>query len=115
MYGVETLNGLYEAIFRPEPGATAMFTEPPKTGLWHRRLGHVGINLLGKTIHLVNGMDIDVAQKMGICESCAVNKSCRKNRPVASKESRLSTKPLDLVHTDILGPVNPKSLGQSQY
>lgn len=48
----------------------------------------------------------------GVCKGCALGKNVKKSFP--SSESR-SKEILDLVHSDVCGPISMKSLGGSLY
>lgn len=87
--------------------------------LWHRRLGHLGIqNLkqLGKS-HLVEGMgklsvlDNTNFEKLS-CEPCIMGKMTR--QPFNGKGYR-ANKPLEVVHTDVCGPISPTTWDGFRY
>ncbi|KAK2985746.1 hypothetical protein RJ640_005446 [Escallonia rubra] len=77
--------------------------------LWHLRLGHLnfgGLKLLS-TKNMVNGLP-SIDQPDQLCEGCLVGKQHRHSFP---KESISRAKaPLELVHTDVCGPIDPASL-----
>ncbi|GAB2283017.1 hypothetical protein Dimus_039573 [Dionaea muscipula] len=82
--------------------------------LWHLRLGHLNfgaLNFLSRR-KLVKGMPhIDSPNQF--CEGCVIGKQPRKSFP---KESILrSRKILQLIHTDICGPITPSSYGEKRY
>ena len=54
-------------------------------------------------------------QSIPHCEPCKVAKSTRSQRPSASEESKAATKPLELVHCDLLGPIRYPSHNNSRY
>lgn len=111
-----TTNGLYEAVMFPERMSSAtMLTSQEKSELWHQRLGHPSNSTLKHTILLVNGVSCDKSTDISACESCQKGKSKRNTRPPASQESRMSTVPLELLHTDIVGPMKSASIGGSRY
>ena len=48
-----------------------------------------------------------------LCEGCLIGKQFRKSFP---KESTTrATKPLELIHTDVCGPIKPNSFGKNKY
>ncbi|KAL1352527.1 hypothetical protein AAHE18_06G173600 [Arachis hypogaea] len=51
--------------------------------------------------------------KKMLCEACLLGKHSRKSFPKQSKSR--ATKPLQLIHTDVCGPIKPLSLGKSVY
>ncbi|KAK2996001.1 hypothetical protein RJ640_019468 [Escallonia rubra] len=82
--------------------------------LWHLRLGHLnfgGLKLLS-TKNMVKGLPL-IDQPDQLCEACLVGKQHRHSFP---KESISRTKALlELLHTDVCGPIDPASLGKNIY
>ena len=113
--GIEqNASGLYEAVLRAER-PQAMTAAKEQVNIWHRRLGHAGKTILQGTLPLVKGIKIQTVGNMESCEPCAKGKSTRATRERASTDSRQSTQPLDLVHTDIVGPMQEESYGGARY
>ena len=87
--------------------------------LWHRRYGHLGYDNLArlKREHMVEGLDVkeedfkDAASTM--CEACVMAKQHRLQFPQVSTNK--SRRPLDLVHMDVCGPLQVRSLGGCSY
>ena len=48
-----------------------------------------------------------------LCEGCLLGKQSRKS--FSKEASTRATKSLQLVHTDVCGPIKPSSLGKSNY
>ena len=82
-----------------------------RNSLWHRRFGHLGMQNLQKLTRekMVDGLDCDVSDDIGICEACIGGKLHKRPFPVSS-EIR-SENPLDLVHSDVCGKLGTKSFG----
>ncbi|KAE8667942.1 hypothetical protein F3Y22_tig00112352pilonHSYRG00005 [Hibiscus syriacus] len=82
--------------------------------LWHLRFGHLnfgGLELLSKK-EMVKGLP-RINHPDQLCEGCLAGKQFRKSFPKES-ETR-AKKPLELIHTDVCGPIKPSSLGNSNY
>ncbi|KAE8683276.1 TMV resistance protein N-like [Hibiscus syriacus] len=82
--------------------------------LWHLRFGHLnfgGLELLSKK-EMVKGLP-HINHPDQLCEGCLVGKQFRKSFPKES-ETR-AKKPLELIHTDVCGPIKPSSLGNNNY
>jgi hypothetical protein len=82
--------------------------------LWHLRLGHLnfgGLKLLAKT-KMVRGLP-SIEHPNQLCEGCLFGKQSRKSFP--KEASTRANKPLQLVHTDVCGPIKPSSLGKKNY
>ena len=86
--------------------------------LWHRRYGHLGYDNLAKLAagELVTGMKTTAADFKAAgekaCGTCITAKQHKVPRPLSSSDSE---KPLELVHTDVCGPLEVPSLGGSLY
>ena len=85
--------------------------------LWHERFGHLNsgdLKLLNDQ-RLVNGMEMSSVDEAGddVCHGCALGKS--KRLPFPKKSFHKTTKPLQLIHSDVCGPVHVPSLGGSRY
>ncbi|KAJ3691459.1 hypothetical protein LUZ61_020623 [Rhynchospora tenuis] len=85
-----------------------------KAWLWHLRFGHLnfgGLKDLSKK-SVVKGLpQIDHCDKF--CEGCVFGKHPRSSFP--KEASYRAKKPLELIHTDICGPITPNSLGKHRY
>ena len=83
------------------------------TNLWHRRLGHTGDSNLKKVFK--SGMVEGKCQTDGIvCEDCENGKSHKLPFPKVNNNHN-KYKILELIHSDICGPLNPVSKGQGKY
>ena len=82
----------------------------------HKRVGHfgkVGMERLARE-GLVKGLEGGVAGEMEMCEGCELSRPRpHPHRPVDL--SRRSTRPLELFHADLAGPIRVQSWGGSKY
>ena len=85
-----------------------------KEKLWHRRYGHLGEQKLQQIAkkNLVNQFNYDISNEIGFCENCIGGKHHR--TPFSSSTTK-STDPLELVHSDVCGKMQEKSLGGAEY
>ena len=84
--------------------------------LWHARLGHLHtkamLQLSNK--HMAEGVPrLDSKLDLGVCEGCALGKSHR--APMPRQATTRATRLLELVHSDICGPMPVHSLGGKRY
>ncbi|KAJ3691578.1 hypothetical protein LUZ61_020742 [Rhynchospora tenuis] len=80
-----------------------------KAWLWHLRFGHLnfgGLKELSKKSMVKELPQIDHCDKF--CEGCVLGKHPRSSFP--KEASYRAKKPLELIHTDICGPITPNSL-----
>lgn len=81
------------------------------SSLWHRRLGHLNQQYMSKLTTMVDGMP----QQFGVtadCVACVQGKHTRSSFHCSSSRAQ---NPLDLVHSDVCGPVEVSSIGGSRY
>ena len=83
--------------------------------LWHQRLGHLGRQRLQEIVskQLVNGMDVSKAAKLSFCEGCIEGKMHR--NPFKPVGEIRSTGKLQLIHSDVCGPMSTESIGGKKY
>lgn len=84
--------------------------------LWHRRMGHLNIKSLHRlTNGMVTGMEVSKHPTAKVdlkCKVCAMGKQTRLPFP---KSGSRANELLELVHSDIGGPMEVSSLGGSRY
>ena len=80
--------------------------------LWHRRLAHLHYRALPSLGKMVTGLPKIHVEHDGICRGCALGKNAKRSFP--SSDSR-SKEILDLVHSDLCGPMTIASLSGYLY
>ena len=97
----------------PESGVEILAVSGEKTMLWHQRLGHIGEK--GLQILHGNGM-VEVMSNSSMdfdfYEHCVYGKQNQVSFPSGAKRVN---KILELLHSDVFGPVLVASLGKSVY
>jgi hypothetical protein len=83
--------------------------------LWHRRLAHVGMKNLHKLLKGDNVLGLtDVCfEKDRPCAACQAGKQVGSTHH--SKNVMTTSRPLELLHMDLFGPVTYLSIGGSKY
>ena len=82
----------------------------PSLGVWHARLGHLGLE--GVKMLLNHGMVVGMkcgSQDADDCVGCVLGKQHRDSFP--KKSERRGTRRLEIVHSDVNGPMHVASLG----
>ncbi|KAA0067938.1 gag/pol protein [Cucumis melo var. makuwa] len=81
------------------------------TYLWHLRLDHINLDRIGRLVKngLLNKLKDD---SLPPCESCLEGKMTK--RPFTGKDYR-AKEPLELIHSDLCGPMNVKARGGFEY
>jgi hypothetical protein len=86
--------------------------------LWHQRFGHLGYSSMAQLAkgQMVDGMHVKAeefeAAGKHTCEPCVQAKQTRLPFPSSTSAS---SRPLELVHMDVCGPMPETSLGGSRY
>ena len=90
-----------------------MFTQSSNDDLnvnvWHARLGHIGQERMNRLARMVLGSIMKV--ELSTCEYCLQGKSIRKPFGKAVKAEL----PLQLIHSDICGPMNVRAKHGASY
>lgn len=82
--------------------------------LWHRRLGHINTKDLNKMKNgAVEGVDYKDSYEVtkSTCAVCCEGKQSRLPFPTGTR----ATEVLEIVHADVCGPMETKSIGLSKY
>ena len=85
-----------------------------KLQLWHQRLGHVNQQRLKAAVRdsLIEGIE-KCDGDLPFCQGCVEGK--QKRKPFHGLSGVQRKKKLQLVHSDICGPMSISSLGGSKY
>lgn len=105
-------NDLYRLLCENEvPDGGKVFTVSTNLNLWHRRLGHI----CNKRLNDVKEANIGVnfsEKEDGPCSICAKGKQARK--PYKEEGTRAKDI-LEIVHSDVVGPLNESSFSGSRF
>lgn len=107
-------NRLYKVILHNSEGKCLLVKGDENNWLWHSRLGHVNFNAMTmmSTTNMVHGLP-KICQPKGVCTGCLMAKQRRKGFPQQAKF--FSTRPLELIHGNLCGPINPITPGGNRY
>ncbi|UYV70438.1 K02A2.6-like [Cordylochernes scorpioides] len=83
--------------------------------IWHKRLAHINENYMNMTLKdsMVYGFSCSPINNLEPCITCIQSKFTR--LPFKEIDSKQSTKPLDLVHMDLIGLFQHESIGRAIY
>jgi hypothetical protein len=106
-------NKLYELKLQENVEVANLSKTDGSGKLWHHRLGHIGNSKLQKLSQIVDGVTISAKNaETSRCDVCVGGKQTK----LPHKETRPRTnRPLELVHSDLLGPVTPESHDKKKY
>lgn len=92
---------------------TAQSTAVPiESNIWHRRLGHVAMDKLNRMQHVAHGINVNNCKVNERCITCAKGKQTRSS---FIRKTEKSSNLLEIVHSDLCGPMSTASLGGARY
>ncbi|GJT39942.1 putative ribonuclease H-like domain-containing protein [Tanacetum coccineum] len=85
-----------------------------ESNLWHRRLGHINFKNINKLVkgNLVRGLPSKIFENNHTCVACQKGKQ---HKPSCKANLDSISKPLHMLHMDLFGPTNVKSLLKKSY
>lgn len=109
----ERVGNLYWLTAQSTTSTTHIAKREQDAELWHRRLGHVSLKNIQmmKNKGMVDGID-NVSGQLPFCDICAKSKMTRV--PFSGERPR-ATEPLSRIHSDLCGPIKPKSIDGYEY
>ena len=84
--------------------------------LWHQRLGHLNNNSADQLAkkEMATGMNCTTSRHAeNKCEGCVLGKSHR--NPFPKQSNNRATRPHEIIHSDVCGPMQIESKGGSRY
>ena len=111
--GVRTLDNSYELV----PDADILYNSIhlPNEDLWHQWMGHVSykhLSIVSKH-ELVLGIPKLSRISNVVCGPCQLGKQAKAKHP--STQTSATSRPLELLHLDLIGPTRTESPGGKQY
>ena len=97
--------------------AQCMLARAERYDIWHRRLGHIGPQILRKSLDAVKGLDLSPADLNHglkcICADCQLGKMA--GLRFSKRPRRRSDYVGDRIHSDLCGPMRTPSLHKKRY
>ena len=107
---------LFAVNTQPEyVNVTTTKAKAPSLRQWHCRYGHLNFRYINKLAqgNMVEGMSYSSGVVKEECEACARAKMHK--IPFPKQSTKKTSKPLELIHSDLCGPMNVESIGGSKY
>ena len=106
---------LYELNCEQQVLKTEFATKMDCLHAWHRRFGHRHLDSIKKLVSesLATGINIDNCNQVIFCDTCAKGKLARLPFPKASKTKTDGI--LDLVHSELCGPMQTQTPGGKRF
>lgn len=108
------VGGLYRLDVTVKRHVALTSQETSTAKLWHHRYGHLNYNDLSllQRKSMVEGLPVMKCEHLP-CEACALGKQHREEFPVHTEKRKYDI--LELIHTDVCGPMQTRSLGGASY
>lgn len=109
----KSVNGVYKLQMHP---ATCLKTSTITSAMtWHRRLGHINFGDLCKMRNgLVSGIEFNERDEADI-KNCEICKEGKQTRTPFKRSHTRAKEVLELVHSDLCGPMENESIGGARY
>jgi hypothetical protein len=107
--GIEE-GGLYKLKGHLDAALTQSTERPCE--LWHRRLAHVNYKALPYVRKVVRGLPKFKVDHEGVCKGCAKGKNIKNPFPKSDSKTKVI---LELIHSDVCGPMPSTSLSGYVY
>jgi hypothetical protein len=106
----EQEGGLYKLKGRSDSALAHSTVDPSE--LWHRRLSHIHYKALPIVSNMVTGLPEMQVNHDGMCKGCAQGKNVKNPFPSSDNKAKGI---LDIVHSDVCGPMSATSLSRYTY
>nr|QBH67592.1 OSJNBb0022P19.2 protein [Ustilago esculenta] len=100
-------------LFQPKPEFAALTYGAVSTSIWHQQLGHPGKGRMKQILEVIPEVAKETDMSSGKCHVCKVSKSHR--QPFPNHAMTMTTEPLQLVHSDVVGKFKDIMPGDHQF
>lgn len=104
-------NELYRLECESENSKDKVFAVSGNLNLWHRRMGHICHSKLKDVKEANFGLNFSEKED-GTCTICLQGKQCRKPN---KEDGTRATELLQIIHTDVVGPLNQCSFSGTRF
>ena len=111
--GVRTLDNYYGLV--PDADIVCNSIHLANEDLWHQRLGHTSYKHLSIVSKHESILGIPKLSRMNnvVCGPCQLVKQTKAKHP--STQTSATSRPLELLHLDLMSPTRTESLGGKRY
>ena len=96
----------------PDSGSGVVYTATTSASVWHRRLGHMNPRNM-EVLRNKKGNGVEYTGTISGCDIYSVTKS--KQQAHQKKSTQKTTRPMQLVYTDLMGPFTPAAKGGYRF
>ena len=111
--GVRTLDNCYGLV--PDADIVCNSICLPNEDLWHQRMGHASYKHLSIVSKFESILGIPKLSRMSnvVCGPCQLGKQTKAKHP--GTQTSATSRSLELLHLDLMGPTRTESLGGKRY
>ncbi|GAU49481.1 hypothetical protein TSUD_286190 [Trifolium subterraneum] len=116
MKGVRSKDNCYLWVSQEEANlSTCFIAKENEITLWHQKLGHLNLRRMKKAIseEAIRGLPKLQIAEGNICGECKIGKQTK--MPHKMLQHSTTTRVLELLHMDLMGPMQVESLGGKRY
>ena len=108
--GVRTLNNCYGLV--PDADIVCNSIRLPNKDLWNQRMGHASYKHLSIVSKHKSVLGVPKLSRVSnvVCGPCQLGKQTKAKYP--STQTSATSRPLELLHLDLMGPTRTESLGR---
>jgi len=84
---------------------------------WHAKMGHLGKNNMLKLVKMAEGINLTEKDILSMCDkdNCDVCLRAKLTRTRFGKERERAKRKLEIIHTDLCGPIEPDTWDNKRY
>ena len=111
--GLRTTDNCYGVV--PKPNVSCRSARVNLLELWHQRFGYANYKQMAKVSKLkaVIGLPKFGKIKKNVCGPCQLGKQIKSTHPKVNVVA--TSRPLELLHVDLMGPMRTESMGGKRY
>ena len=111
--GLRTTDNCYGVV--PKPNVSCRSARVNLLELWHQRFGYANYKQMAKVSKLkaVIGLPKFGKIKKNVCGPCQLGKQTKSTHPKVNVVA--TSRPLELLHVDLMGPMRTESMGGKRY
>lgn len=114
--GSRSENGLFTANLNVIQNPCALLaSSEEKCLLWHQKLGHLGAQNMIKLMKMSDGFNLTAKDISDEIKNCVVCVKTKQVRNPFNTERAAATRVLEIVHSDLCGPISPQTWDGYNY
>ena len=114
--GTKTETGLYEIKLKRKNEIMSLTAtnRNPAVLDWHKRLGHLGMSNMEKLLDITTGVKL-TKKEINTMETCEFCLKAKQTRIPFKSERTKAVRLLEIIHTDLCGPIEPLTWDGKRY